>query len=103
MNIAIAVDDIPQEALTGASEAGPAPKRAVVAYGFWIFLLSDIVMFSALFASYAGPVRSTAGRTTGAQVFDEVTVAVERAYLHVSRYACRQRSLAIKSRRRLGS
>jgi heme/copper-type cytochrome/quinol oxidase subunit 3 len=31
----------------------PAPMRIVVAYGFWIFLLSDIVMFSALFAAYA--------------------------------------------------
>ncbi len=39
------------ETLPSASEAGPAPKRIVVAYGFWIFLLSDIVMFSALFAS----------------------------------------------------
>ncbi len=29
------------------SVEGPAPKRIVVAFGFWIFLLSDIVMFSA--------------------------------------------------------
>jgi hypothetical protein len=40
---------------------GPAPKRIVVAYGFWIFLLSDIVMFSALFAAYAVLVHATAG------------------------------------------
>ena len=50
-----------------ASEAGPAPKRIVVAYGFWIFLLSDIVMFSALFAAYAVLVRATAGGPTGAR------------------------------------
>ena len=30
---------------------GPAPKRIVIGYGFWIFLLSDIIMFSAFFAS----------------------------------------------------
>ena len=53
MNIAVAIDDVRHEALPSASEAGPAPKRIVVAYGFWIFLLSDIVMFSALFAAYA--------------------------------------------------
>jgi heme/copper-type cytochrome/quinol oxidase subunit 3 len=53
MNVAVAIDQIPQDALPGASEAGPAPKRIVVAYGFWIFLLSDIIMFAALFASYA--------------------------------------------------
>jgi len=27
------------------SKDGPAPVRIVVAYGFWIFLLSDIIMF----------------------------------------------------------
>jgi len=32
---------------------GPPPKRIVTGYGFWIFLLSDIVMFSCFFASYA--------------------------------------------------
>jgi cytochrome o ubiquinol oxidase subunit 3 len=37
----------------GHSEGGPASKRIVVGYGFWIFLLSDIIMFSAFFATYA--------------------------------------------------
>jgi cytochrome o ubiquinol oxidase subunit 3 len=32
--------------------SGPAPTRIVVVYGFWIFILSDIVMCSALFAAY---------------------------------------------------
>jgi heme/copper-type cytochrome/quinol oxidase subunit 3 len=47
MSIAVGVDVYKGE-LVNASEAGPAPKRIVVGYGFWIFLLSDIVMFSAL-------------------------------------------------------
>ena len=64
MNVAVAVYDVKEDA--PASEAGPAPKRIVVAYGFWIFLLSDIVMFSALFAAYAVLVRATAGGPTGA-------------------------------------
>ena len=55
-----------QDAIAPASEAGPAPKRIVVAFGFWVFLLSDIVMFSALFAAYAVLVRATAGGPTGA-------------------------------------
>jgi cytochrome o ubiquinol oxidase subunit III len=41
--------------------SGPAPTRVVVAYGFWIFILSDIVMFSALFAAYAVLSGNTAG------------------------------------------
>ena len=31
--------------------ADPASKRIIVGYGFWIFLLSDIIMFSAFFAT----------------------------------------------------
>src|SRR5882724_4260205 len=59
MNITVAIDEARPDAVPAASEAGPAPKRIVVAYGFWIFLLSDIVMFSALFAAYAVLVRAT--------------------------------------------
>ena len=35
------------------SERGPSPRRVIVGYGFWLFLLSDIIVFSALFAAYA--------------------------------------------------
>jgi len=101
MNISVAIDSVPQEVLPSASEAGPAPKRIVVAYGFWIFLLSDIVMFSALFASYAVLGHSTAGGPTGAQLFNQVTVAIETACLLVSSYTCGLMSLAINSRRYL--
>jgi cytochrome o ubiquinol oxidase subunit 3 len=100
MNISVAIDSVPQAA-PSASEAGPAPKRIVVAYGFWIFLLSDIIMFAALFASYAVLVRSTAGGPTGAQLFNQVTVAIETACLLVSSYTCGLMSLAINSRRYL--
>ena len=88
------------EAFAAASEAGPAPKRIVVAYGFWIFLLSDIVMFSALFAAYAVLVRATAGGPTGAQLFNQVSVAIETACLLASSYTCGMMSLAVGSRRR---
>ena len=101
MNIAVAIDDIGHEALPSASEAGPAPKRIVVAYGFWIFLLSDIVMFSALFAAYAVLARATAGGPTGAQLFNQVSVAIETACLLVSSYTCGMMSLAVNARRRV--
>ncbi len=42
-------------------DGGPAQARIVVAYGFWIFLLSDIIMFPALFAPYAVLSGQTAG------------------------------------------
>jgi cytochrome o ubiquinol oxidase subunit 3 len=66
-----------------------------------MFLLSDIVMFSALFASYAVLVHHTAGGPTGAQLFNQGTVAIETACLLVSSYTCGLMSLAINSRRYL--
>jgi cytochrome o ubiquinol oxidase subunit 3 len=103
MNVAVAIDQVHHDAQAGASESGPAPKRVVVAYGFWIFLLSDIVMFSALFAAYAVLVRATAGGPSGAQLFNQVNVAIETACLLVSSYTCGLMSLAVNSRRRFGT
>lgn len=99
MNIATAIDEVGGQS---ASEAGPAPKRIVVAYGFWIFLLSDIVMFSALFAAYAVLARATAGGPSGAGLFSQVNAAIETACLLASSYTCGLMSMAVGSRRRLG-
>src|SRR6478672_11119410 len=100
MNIAIAIDDAREDVLPSASEAGPAPKRIVVAYGFWIFLLSDIVMFSALFAAYAVLMRATAGGPSGVDLFNQGNVAIETACLLASSFTCGMMSLAIGSQRR---
>jgi cytochrome o ubiquinol oxidase subunit III len=99
MNVAVAAYDIQPEALISDTEAGPAPKRVVVGFGFWVFLLSDIVMFSALFASYAVLVNATAGGPTGVQLFNQVSVAIETACLLLSSYTCGLMSLAVQSRR----
>jgi cytochrome o ubiquinol oxidase subunit III len=100
MNIALAIDDETRhEAQPSASEAGPATKRVVVGYGFWIFLLSDIVMFSAFFAGYAVLAHATAGGPTGAQLFNLRSVAIETGCLLASSYTCGLMSLAIDSRR----
>src|SRR6187551_2258552 len=103
MSVAVAVYDVKQEAFAPASEAGPASKRVVVGFGFWIFILSDIVMFSALFAAYAVLVHATAGGPTGAQLFNQVNVAIETACLLASSYTCSLMSLAINSRSRAGT
>jgi cytochrome o ubiquinol oxidase subunit III len=100
MSIAVTIDEVGHQALPSASEAGPAPKRIVVAYGFWIFLLSDIVMFSALFAAYAVLLRATAGGLAGIQLFNQRNVAIETACLLASSYTCGLMSLSISSRRR---
>jgi cytochrome o ubiquinol oxidase subunit III len=103
MSVALAFRDVEPADVTGTSEAGPAPKRIVVAYGFWIFLLSDIVMFSALFAAFAVLVHATAGGPSGAELFNEGSVARETGCLLISSYTCGLMSLAISSRRRLAT
>ena len=100
MNVAVAVDDeVRYEARPSASEAGPAAKRIVVGFGFWVFLLSDIVMFSAIFAAYAVLTHATAGGPSGAQLFNQRSVAIETACLLASSYTCGLMSIAIASRR----
>ncbi|MEA2844937.1 MAG: cytochrome o ubiquinol oxidase subunit [Rhodospirillaceae bacterium] len=101
MNVAVALSDVRLD--VAASEAGPAPKRVVVAYGFWIFLLSDIVMFATLFAAYAVLARATDGGPSGVQLFSQTSVAIETACLLASSYTCGLMSLAVKQRGRLGT
>jgi cytochrome o ubiquinol oxidase subunit 3 len=103
MNVSVAIDETRPDVVPAASEAGPAPKRIVVAYGFWVFLLSDIVMFAALFAAYAVLVHATAGGPSGAQLFNQVSVAIETACLLASSYTCGLMALAITSRNRAGT
>ena len=79
----------------GGHAHGPASKRVTVAYGFWIFLLSDIVMFSAIFATYAVLCRATADGPSGAELFHQGTVAVETGCLLISSFLCGLMSMAI--------
>jgi len=82
------------------SERGPSPRKVIVGYGFWLFLLSDIILFSALFAAYAVLAGRTAGGPSGVQLFHRHTVLVETGCLLLSSFACAMMSLAIEMRRR---
>jgi cytochrome o ubiquinol oxidase subunit 3 len=85
--------------MTAADGAGPAPVRIVVAYGFWIFLLSDIIMFSALFATYAVLRGQTDGGPAGRDLFDLHSAAVETLCLLCSSYTCGLGLLAVERHR----
>jgi cytochrome o ubiquinol oxidase subunit 3 len=86
---------------TGRGESGPASKRVIVGYGFWIFLLSDIIMFSAFFAVYAVLSGATAGGPTGRQIFDLQNVAIETGFLLASSFVCGLASIAADQRNML--
>lgn len=75
---------------------GPAPTRVVAGYGFWLFLLSDIIIFAALFAAYAVLSGETAGGPDAASLFDKKHVLIETACLLASSVTCGFGSLAVQ-------
>jgi cytochrome o ubiquinol oxidase subunit 3 len=81
---------------TGLGHRGPASKSIVVPYGFWLFILSDMVLFSALFASYATLVHATDGGPATNQLFDRKLVAVETLALLSSSFVCGLAMIAAK-------
>ncbi|RYF00402.1 MAG: cytochrome o ubiquinol oxidase subunit III, partial [Comamonadaceae bacterium] len=61
----------------------PHPENGT-ALGFWIYLMSDCLIFAALFATYGVLGRSYAAGPTGAQLFDLGLVAINTAFLLLS-------------------
>jgi len=53
-------------------------------FGFWLYLMSDCLVFACLFAVYAVLGRSYAGGPTGAELFDLPLVAVNTSLLLLS-------------------
>jgi cytochrome o ubiquinol oxidase subunit 3 len=91
---------VPIELARGRGGGGPASKRVVVAYGFWIFILSDMVMFSALFAAYAVLRGNTADGPTGAELFNLRNVFIETMCLLLSSYTCGLGAVSAERRQR---
>jgi cytochrome o ubiquinol oxidase subunit III len=73
---------------TGLGQRGPESKSIVVPYGFWLFVLSDMVIFSALFATYASLVHATDGGPTTNELFHRGLVAIETVALLLSSFVC---------------
>ena len=73
---------------TGLGHRGPQSKSIVVPYGFWLFVLSDIILFATLFATYASLAHATDGGPGAAQLFDRSLVAVETVALLLSSFVC---------------
>ena len=73
---------------TGLGHRGPESKSSVVPYGFWLFVLSDMVLFSALFATYASLAQATDGGPISNDLFDRNLVAIETMALLLSSFTC---------------
>ena len=93
----------PQGPVAGAGhgETGPASKRIIVGYGFWVFLLSDIVMFSCFFAAFAVQQGATNGGPGLRQIVEMPRVALETSALLLSSYTCGLSFAATNARSKL--
>lgn len=80
------------------AERSIASRRIVTAFGFWVFLLSDVVMFSAFFAAYVVLVDATAGGPSGKDLFNLNIVALETGCLLLSSFSCGMASLGARAR-----
>jgi cytochrome o ubiquinol oxidase subunit 3 len=85
----------------GHGETGPASKRIVVGYGFWIFLLSDIVLFSCFFAAFAVQRNATAGGPGMRELVELPRVGLETGALLLSSYTCGLSFAATNAKSRL--
>jgi cytochrome o ubiquinol oxidase subunit 3 len=70
-----------------AAHADDAELTEKTVFGFWLYLMSDVVLFATLFAVYAVVCRSYAGGPTGRELFDLTYVAIETAVLLLSSVA----------------
>jgi cytochrome o ubiquinol oxidase subunit 3 len=92
------IDAVRPELVRGRGGGGPASTRTVVAYGFWIFLLSDFILFAGLFAAHAVLSNQTAGGPTGAELFNLRNVFIETMCLLLSSYTCGLGALSAERR-----
>jgi cytochrome o ubiquinol oxidase subunit 3 len=93
--------DAAQTAPTGRGEGGPASTQVIVGFGFWVFLLSDIVMFSAFFAAHAVLAGETAGGPSGRDLFDLSRTALQTGFLLTSSFTCGLSGVATTARSQL--
>jgi cytochrome o ubiquinol oxidase subunit III len=98
MNAIVDVESAEISAGVPLSERGPASAQVVAAFGFWLFLLSDIIVFSALFAAYAVLSGQTNGGPSAIELFDKRHVLYETICLLASSFTCGMMMIATDRR-----
>lgn len=82
------------------AHADDPEATGTVVFGFWIYLMSDCMLFATLFATYAVLAPNTAGGPSGAEIFDLGFVLAETALLLVSSVTDGYAMLAARAGRR---
>ncbi|HSX43261.1 MAG TPA: cytochrome o ubiquinol oxidase subunit III [Candidatus Saccharimonadales bacterium] len=91
----------PNEVVLERLVAQDAPHNtAKTTFGFWVYLMTDCVLFASLFAVYAVLHRNTFGGPGGQQLFDLPYVLGETMLLLTSSFTCGLAMLAAQRRNR---
>jgi cytochrome o ubiquinol oxidase subunit 3 len=72
-------------------------KNDKVIFGFWIYLMTDLIMFAALFASFAVLRNNTFGGPSGKELFNLPFALTETIILLTSSFICGLGILAVKA------
>jgi cytochrome o ubiquinol oxidase subunit 3 len=81
-------------------EAEDANVVTTQAFGFWLYLMSDLILFSALFATFIVLSRGFAGGPTGKELFHLPYLFGETMLLLASSAVCGLTMLAVRGARR---
>jgi cytochrome o ubiquinol oxidase subunit III len=80
----------------GAAHPDANEDAEELLFGFWVFLMSDAVVFGLLFATYASMLHSTAGGPGPKRLFDIRSVLIETLALLSSSFTYGMASLSLK-------
>lgn len=80
----------------GARHPEAHEEAEELVFGFWVFLMSDLILFSCLFATYCTMLNSTAGAPDAKTLYDIRVAAMETATLLVSSFTFGLASIAMK-------
>jgi cytochrome o ubiquinol oxidase subunit 3 len=83
-----------------AGEFEHSDTAANQAFGFWIYLMTDLVLFASIFATFAVVGRNYAGGPTGKELFDLRYLFVETMFLLFSSATCGLAMLALQNDRK---
>jgi cytochrome o ubiquinol oxidase subunit 3 len=83
-----------------AEEIAHQDSVANQVFGFWLYLMTDLVLFSALFATYAVLAQNNAGGLLGRDLFHLPSTFVETMFLLSSSATCGMAMLAVHGLRK---
>lgn len=76
-----------------------AERDDVARFGFWVYLLSDVMIFGALFATYIILRHGTAGGPSAQDIFEPGYVLLQTMLLLASSFTCAVAVMAIRHKR----